>query len=105
MISPVTTRQRETSPFPLTVKSLLLHAHVKVGVSFKTAWYPPSQNTMHVSPMKAPLQVGYGNIGSLTMAPSEPQVKTVEAAVQKIAALLSEQLAEQDSPKTVFGQS
>ena len=43
--------------------------------------------------------------GSLTKAPSEPQAKTVEAAVPEIAALPYEQLAVQDSPKTVFGQS
>ena len=49
--------------------------------------------------------VGYGSVGSLTKAPSEPQVKTVAAAVPEIAALPYEQWAVQDSPKTVFGQS
>ena len=44
-------------------------------------------------------QVGYGSVGSLAKAPSELQVKTVAAA------LPFEQLAVQDSLKTVFGQS
>ena len=50
-------------------------------------------------------QVGYGSVGSLTKASSEPPVKTVEAAVPEIAALPFQQLAVQDSPKTVFVQS
>ena len=86
---------------PVTVLTLLLYAHVEVGVSFRTAWYPSEANTMHVSR----LQVGYGNVGSLTMAPSEPQVNTVEDAVPEIAALQYEQLAVQDSSKAVFGHS
>ena len=72
------------------------------------AWYPSAQVTAQLSPMvqeaqsdpdKEPLskrspmehvgasQVGYGSVGSLTKAPSEPPVKPVEAAVPEIAAL------------------
>ena len=47
-------------------------------------------------------QVGYGSVG---MAPSEPEVNTVEDKVPEFAALQYEQLAVQDSSKTVFGQS
>ena len=85
-----------TSPFQLTGLSLLSHAHVEVGVSFKMAWYPPSQNTLHVSPMRMPVPVGYGNIGSFD---------TAEATVPEIAPSPSDQLAVQDFPETVFGPS
>ena len=50
-------------------------------------------------------KLGYGSVGFVTKAPLATQVKTVEAAVREIAALPYEQLAVQDSPKTVFGQS
>ena len=50
-------------------------------------------------------QVGYGSVGSLSKAPSVPQVKTVAATVPEIAALPSEDLAVQDSPKAVIGHS
>ena len=65
-------------------------------MSFKMAWYPPSHNTLHVSPMRVPLPVGYGNLGSLD---------TVETAVPEIAPSPSVQLAVQDFPEAVFGQS
>ena len=50
-------------------------------------------------------QVRYGGVGSLTKAPSEPQVNTVEAGVPEIGALPDEPLAVQDSSKTVLRQS
>ena len=102
------------------------HAHVKVLLVSFAAWYSSAQVTAQLSPMvleaqsgpdkeplskKSPMehvcarQVGYGSVGSLTKAPSEPQVKTVAAANPEISALHYEQLAVQDSPKTVFGQS
>ena len=86
MTSPVTTR-RGTSPSQSTVLSLLLYEHVKVEVSFERAWHLSAQNTMHASTMDAPLQVGYGKVGSLTKAPSEPPANSVKAAVPEIAAL------------------
>ena len=43
--------------------------------------------------MEDPLQVGHGNVRSLTKAPWEPHVDTVEAAVPEISALPSKQLA------------
>ena len=39
---------------------------------------------------------GYGNVGSLIKAPSEPHVHTVEAADHEIAAFPSKQLSVQD---------
>ena len=54
--------------------------------------------------VRAP-QLGYGIVGSLTKAPPEPQVKTVAEPVHAIATLPCEELAVQDSLKTVFGQS
>ena len=59
MTSQVTTRQRGTSSSQWTVLSLLLYAHVKIEVSFETAWHPSAQNTMHVSPMEAPPQLEF----------------------------------------------
>ena len=68
---------------------------------------PDNEPLSKRSPMEhvSALLVGYGSVGSLTKAPSEPQVKTVEAAVPEIAALPSGHLVVQDSLKTVFRQS
>ena len=102
MTSPVTTRQKGTSPSQSTGLSLLL---CELEVSFETAWYSSAQNTMPIFTMEEPPQVGYGSVRSPTKAPSEPHVHTVAAAVPEIAALPSKQLSVQDSPKTAFGPS
>ena len=102
MTSPVTTRQKGTSPSQSTGVSLLLS---QLRYRLKRPGNLPRKQNMPVTTMEEPLQVGYGNVRSHTKAPSEPHVHTVEAAVLEITAIPSEQLSVQDSPKTAFGPS
>ena len=73
----------------------------------ETKFSPDEEPVGKRSPMEhvSASQVGYGSVGSPSKAPTELQVNTVEDVVPELAALPCEQLAVQDSSKTVFGQS